>query len=97
MKYIICVLALSLGVAQAAEIPANLVNQTYNGSTIQGGTYFNTTGAETKFTNTAGTGITLNAGQNIRGVEGTPATFGLDASPAGYTGNGGNIHIQLIK
>lgn len=94
MKYILCVLALSLGVAQAVEIPASLVNQTYNGSTIQGGTYFNSPGSETKFINTAGTGITLNAGQNIRGVEGSPASFGLEGNPSSYTGNGGNIHIQ---
>jgi hypothetical protein len=80
MKYILCVLALSLGVAYA-DVPSNLINQTYNGSTIKAGTYFNTAGSETKFINSAGTGITLNAGQNIRGVE-------------MQTGYGGNIHIQ---
>lgn len=84
MKYTILALALSLGVAQA-DIPAGITNQTHNGANIQGGTYFNTNGSETKFTNTAGTGITLLSGQNIRGVE---------VQNGAYTGNGGNIHIQ---
>jgi hypothetical protein len=84
MKYTLLVLALSLGVAQA-EITAGMLNQIHNGANIQGGTYFNTAGLETKFTNSAGTGISLNAGQNIRGVE---------AANGAYTGNGGSIHIQ---
>src|SRR4051794_22149028 len=61
-----------------------MLNQTHDGASIQGGTYFNSVHGETKFINSAGTGITLEAGQNIRGVEAN----GL------YTGNGGNIHIQ---
>jgi hypothetical protein len=84
VKYLICALALSFGVAQA-EITPGMLNQTHDGASIQGGTYFNSVHGETKFINSAGTGITLDAGQNIRGVE---AVIG------GYTGNGGNIHIQ---
>jgi len=75
-----------MGVAYA-DIPASLTNQTYDGATIKAGTYFNTAGHMTTFTNTAGTGITLNAGNNIRGVE---------IFNGAYTGNGGRIYIHAL-
>lgn len=84
MKYLLCALALSFGVSYA-DIPANILNQTHDGAVINAGTYLNTAGHETTFTNTAGTGITLNAGSNIRGAE---------VLNGALTGNGGNIHIQ---
>jgi len=85
MKYFLCALALSLGVAYAENVTPNMLNQTHDGASIQGGTYFNTAGSETKFINSAGTGITLDPGKTVRGVE---AANGM------YTGNGGAIHIQ---
>lgn len=80
MRYLICALALSFGVAQA-----EVVNTVNDGAVINGGNYLNTPGHETLFTNNAGTGITLNAGQTIRGFE---------FSNGAYTGNGGSVHIQ---
>jgi len=101
MKQILCALALTMGVAYA-DIPANLTNQTVDGAIIQGGTYFNTAGSETKFINSAGTGITLNAGHTIRGLEvyDSRITIGWWSAPATrdfsgkLSGNGGHIHIQ---
>lgn len=85
MKKLLFALALSCGVSYA-DIPSGaMVNHTYDGGVIQGGNYYNTKGSETVFINTAGTGITLNAGQTIHGYE---------AQGTSYTGNGGAIHIQ---
>lgn len=88
MRVILCALALSLGIVGSgyADIPLNTqINHTFDGATINSGNYFNTAGSETKFVNTAGTGITLNAGSLVRGYE---------TQNGAYTGNGGNIHIQ---
>lgn len=80
---VLVILASSLSVIPAhAALPVNTVN---DGATIHGGTYFNTAGSETVFKNSAGTGIHLEAGQNIRGAE---------AFNNAVTGNGGAIHIQ---
>jgi hypothetical protein len=84
LRYLLCALAFSFGVA-SAEITPNMLNTVNDGASIKGGTYFNTAGHDTLFTNSAKTGITLDAGQNIRGAE---------AFNGAVTGNGGNIHIQ---
>jgi hypothetical protein len=84
MKHLLCALVLTFGVAYA-DIPDNQVNQTYDGAKIKTGTYFNTYNGETKFINSAGTGITLDTGHNIRGLE---------VNNGALFGNGGNIHIQ---
>jgi hypothetical protein len=79
-------LAMSLSVFSFpcwADTPVNTVN---NGSVIQGGLYLNTPDSKTTFTNTAGTGIWLKNGSNLRAVE-------SNASGA-FTNNGGTIQIS---
>lgn len=78
MRYLVCALALSFGMAYA-ELPPNMINQTIDGGTIHAGTYFGTT----TFTNSAGGGITLPKGENIHGLLNTSSTS-----------DGGNIYIK---
>jgi hypothetical protein len=73
------------------------VNSTNNGQVINGGTYYNTAGNNTTFTNTSGSGIILHAGSTLTGREVTGVS-----NPAGnMTGNGGSILInapgQVVK
>jgi hypothetical protein len=79
-------LAMSLSVFSLpcwADTPVNTVN---NGSVIQGGLYLNTPDSKTTFTNTAGTGIWLKNGSNLRAVE-------SNANGA-FTNNGGTVQIS---
>jgi len=62
------------------------VNSVNNGQNINNGTYYNTSGNQTTFTNTAGTGIYLKAGDTLTGKE----VNGVGA----MTGNGGSILIS---
>ena len=66
--------------------PVNTVN---NGPVINGGIYFNTSGDKTTFINTAGTGMWLKGGSNIRAIE--------SDSHANFTGNGGTVQISALN
>jgi hypothetical protein len=61
------------------------VNTLNNGSIVNGGTYLNTRDSKTTFRNTAGTGLWLKSGSNIRGIE-----INSGGVP---TGNGGTLHF----
>jgi len=81
-------LALALGIttyipSSLAALPTNTVN---DGQSIQGGTYFNTADNATIFKNSAGTGLWLHTGNNLRGVE-------VD-STGKLTNNGGNFYFD---
>jgi hypothetical protein len=82
-------LALSLSLTAGATLPVFAApgdtNSTNNGSTISGGTYYNTPGDRTTFVNQGGTGgLFLPSGQTVTGLE----TVGGIA-----TGNGGTLHF----
>jgi len=66
------------------------VNSVNNGQNITGGTYYNTAGNSTTFTNTAGTGIYLHSGSTLTGRE----VSGTSNPAANMTGNGGSILIN---
>ncbi|MGE0201383.1 MAG: hypothetical protein AB7P76_10490 [Candidatus Melainabacteria bacterium] len=73
------------------------VNSVNDGQIITGGTYYNTPGSNTSFTNSAGTGLIINSGVTVTGLEvANPA----DAAGS-LTGNGGWIHFnapgQLVR
>lgn len=62
------------------------INSTNNGQIVQAGTYYNTAGSKTTFTNTAGTGLHVRAGDTVVGRE-------VDGGGA-LTGNGGWLHFN---
>lgn len=65
------------------------VNSTNNGQVVTGGTYYNTPGDKTTFTNTAGTGLYITTGTTV-----TAREVGNAANPTGsLTGNGGWVNF----
>ncbi len=66
------------------------VNSTNNGQNVAGGTYYNTPGDKTTFTNTAGTGLYIGPSTTVIGRE-----VSNSADPTGsLTGNGGWLHFS---
>jgi hypothetical protein len=63
------------------------VNSVNNGPNVAGGTYYNTPGNNTTFTNTSGTGLYVKAGDTVTGREVDPIT-------KVETGNGGWINFN---
>lgn len=63
------------------------VNSVNNGATVVGGTYYNTPGNRTVFTNSGSGGVTLHAGSTVTAYETNNAANAV----AGLTGNGGNV------
>lgn len=64
---------------------ADPINSYNDGRIIQGGTYLNTADGKTTFANSAGTGLWLKSGSNLRGME--VDTTGVQ------TNNGGTFHF----
>lgn len=61
-------------------------NSVNDGQNVAGGTYYNTPGSETTFTNSAGTGLYVRAGDTV---------IGREVNDAGVlTNNGGNLHFS---
>jgi hypothetical protein len=75
-------LAASLTLSTVALADVNTVN---DGPIVAGGTYLNTADGKTTFKNSAGGGLWLKSGSNIRGVE-------VNASGS-LTNNGGTVHF----
>ncbi len=66
------------------------VNSVNNGQTVSGGTYYNTPGDKTTFTNTGSGGLWIKGGTTVRGLE-----TANPLNPAGsLTGNGGHLHFS---
>jgi hypothetical protein len=78
-------LAISIALFPVSAFAANPVNTVNNGPVVSGGAYFNTPDGETRFTNTAGGGLWLKSGSNIRAVE-------VNSSGIA-TNNGGTVHF----
>jgi hypothetical protein len=78
-------LSLSSSLLPVLAAPGD-VNSTNNGQTINAGVYYNTPGSKTTFQNTNGTGLFLQAGDLVRGLESSGA-----GNP---TGNGGTLHFN---
>jgi len=66
-----------------AVVPVNTIN---NRSVIQGGTYYNIPGDVTAFRNTTGSGLWLQSGTTLRGLE-------VIDSSGKLTNNGGTIQL----
>jgi hypothetical protein len=82
----IVLMALTISLVPVAGFAAGPVNTVNNGPVINGGAYFNTATGKTTFSNTAGTGLWLKSGSNLRGAE-------VNAS-GGLTNNGGTFLLQ---
>jgi hypothetical protein len=82
----IVLMALTVSLVPVAGFAAGPVNTVNNGPVINGGDYFNTATGKTTFSNTAGTGLWLKSGSNLRGAE-------VNAS-GGLTNNGGTFLLQ---
>lgn len=81
-------LAVSLLLTQLplAVFANGVVNGTFDGHDVAGGTFQNTANGATTFTNSAGTGLFVGKDTTVRGVE-------VDANGA-LTNNGGNLHFN---
>ncbi|MEM0952193.1 MAG: hypothetical protein AAGI66_08650 [Cyanobacteria bacterium P01_H01_bin.74] len=82
-------LALGFFLLSASYVMANgvtAVNTVNDAPTVAGGTYFNTPGNKTTFTNSAGTGLSVGAGTTVIGREVNAALE--------QTGNGGHLHFE---
>src|SRR4051812_1530860 len=79
-------LAVSLSLLELNSYAALPINTVNDGQIIHGGTYANTSNDVTAFKNTQGTGLWLQNGNTIRGVE-------VD-SHGGMTNNGGKIYLD---
>jgi hypothetical protein len=90
-------LALSLSIGSSAFAD---VNQTINGQTIPGGTFYNTADGKTTFTNNNGAGdLHLPTGNTVRGLEygtGNGGTLHFYA-PGGMVRLDGNIDVSALK
>jgi hypothetical protein len=82
-------LSLSAAYNPAMANPGD-VNSTNNGQTVAGGTYYNTAGDKTTFTNTAGTGLFVGPSTTVIGREVSDAVN----PAASLTGNGGWLHFS---
>ncbi|MEM0952199.1 MAG: hypothetical protein AAGI66_08680 [Cyanobacteria bacterium P01_H01_bin.74] len=80
-------MAISLAIAPYSLAAPGETNSINNGQNVAGGTYFNTAGNKTTFTNTSGTGIYISPSTTVRGLE-------VDAGGA-TTGNGGHLHFDI--
>jgi len=92
LYFIRLILVTSIGTSTCyIPAPANPgdVNSINNGQHVTNGTYYNTPGEKTTFTNTSGTGIYIKAGTTI-----TAREVSNSADPSGsLTGNGGWVNI----
>jgi hypothetical protein len=82
-------LSLSAAYNPAMANPGD-VNSINNGQTVAGGTYYNTAGDKTTFTNTAGTGLFVGPSTTVIGREVSDAVN----PAASLTGNGGWLHFS---
>ena len=74
----------------------NQVNVINNGSHITGGTYINTPGNRTIFTNNGANGLWLHSGGTIRGLETSGGTIHINA-PGSLVRIDGNIDVSAIR
>jgi hypothetical protein len=63
------------------------INSVNNGHDVAGGTYYNTPGSNTTFTNSSGTGLYVKAGDTVTGRE-------VDPTTKAETGNGGWLNFS---
>jgi len=91
------VLGFSASHAAAYANPGD-TNSTNIGQNIQAGSYFNTSGSRTTFTNTAAGGLWLHSGDLTRGLEttgsGSASSSSCNTPTLPVTGNGGTLYFR---
>lgn len=83
-------LACTISVSGSAFSAPGNVNATHDAQAIMAGTYYNTPGSKTTFTNSSDSGLHVRAGDTVRGVEVANPTNPLGST----TGNGGWLHFN---
>lgn len=83
-------LALTVGFGNTAIAGPNDVNSTNNGQVVSGGTYYNTPGNKTTFTNTGSGGLWVKSGTTVRGLEVSNPADPMNS----LTGHGGHLHFS---